>query len=92
MPGTVAFGRWWFIVALVIAVAAHAVQMAWLVAVRFDDAAITIIRPWRRRRIPWDRIAGLIYTQEPTSQPGRDSYRLRLALVSAPATGQDATH
>jgi hypothetical protein len=80
MPGTAAFGRWWFIVALVTAVAAHVVQMAWLVAVRFDDAAITIIRPWRRRRIPWDQIAGLIYTQEPTSLPGRDPYRLRLVL------------
>jgi hypothetical protein len=59
----------------------HAVQMAWLVAVRFDDGAITVIRPWRRRRVPWDQVAGLIYTREPTSQPGRDPYRLRLVLT-----------
>jgi hypothetical protein len=80
IPGAVVFGQWWFIVAIVSAVAVHAAQMVWLVAVRFDDAAITIIRPWRRRRILWDQIAGLVYTQEPTSQRGRDPYRLRLVL------------
>jgi hypothetical protein len=66
--------------------------MAWLVAVRFDDAAITIIRPWRRRRVPWDQIAGLIYTREPTSQPGRDPYRLRLVFTDAqPPAGRYLT-
>lgn len=83
IPGA-AFGQWWFFVAALIVVAAHAVQMAWLVAVRFDDTAITIVRPWRRRRIPWDRIAGLIYTAEPTSRRGRDPYRLRLVLTDPP--------
>jgi hypothetical protein len=80
IPSTAVFGQWWFIVAVLTVIAVHTVQMVWLVAVRFDDAAITIIRPWRRHRIPWDQIAGLIYTQEPTSQPGRDPYRLRLVL------------
>jgi hypothetical protein len=81
VPGAIVFGSWLFAVAFVTAVAAHAAQMAWLVAVRFDDAAITIIRPWRRRRIGWDQIAGLVYTQRFTSQPGPDPYRLRLVLA-----------
>jgi hypothetical protein len=78
--GTAVFGPWWFVVAVAVALVVHAVQMTWLVAVRFDDAAITIIRPWRRRRVPWDQVAGLIYTREPTSQ-WRDPYRLRLVLT-----------
>jgi hypothetical protein len=89
IPSTAVFGQWWFIVAVLTVVAVHAVQMAWLVAVRFDDSAITIIRPWRRHRIPWHQIAGLIYTQEPTSQRGRDPYRLRLVLKdNQPPTGR----
>jgi hypothetical protein len=81
MAGTVVFGQWWFVVAVAIVLAVHAIQMAWLVAVRFDDASITIIRPWRRRRVRWDQVAGVIYTREATSQPGRDPYRLRLVLT-----------
>ena len=66
---------------LAIIVLAHVVQMAGLVAVRFDDTAITIIRPWRRRRIEWVQISGLIYTQDASSK-GRGAYKLRLVLKS----------
>jgi hypothetical protein len=48
---------------LAIVLGFHALQMAF-VFVRFDDTAITIVRPWRgRRRIEWSEVAGLIYTQ-----------------------------
>ncbi|MCO5971260.1 hypothetical protein [Actinoallomurus soli] len=72
----------------------HAVQMAWLVAVRFDDTAVTIIRPWRRRRIPWDDIAGLIYTEHVnTGRTVLMTYRLRLVLKSsAPPEGRHLTY
>jgi len=81
VPVTVAFGLSGWVVALPAALAAHVVQMTWLVAVRFDDTAITIVRPWRRRRIPWDQVAGLIYTSGGTYHPRRDPYRLRLVLT-----------
>lgn len=57
----------------------HVAQMYW-VAVRFDDTAITIIRPWRRRRIEWNLVAGLIYSSRHT---GPTSYRLHLVLNGA---------
>jgi hypothetical protein len=50
-----------FLPAVAIAGLAHVAQMA-MVALEFDDTAITIVRPWRRRRVEWTRIAGLIYT------------------------------
>jgi hypothetical protein len=59
------------------AVLVHAVQMAWLVALRFDDTAITIVRPWRRRRIEWSRVAGLVYLADTDR-----TYRLRLVFES----------
>ncbi|MDN3352424.1 hypothetical protein [Actinomadura sp. DC4] len=80
-PLMVVFGSWWIAVTILVVLAVHVAQLAWLVAVRFDDDAITVIRPWRRRRVPWDRVAGLVYSQEPTSQQGRDPYRLRLVLT-----------
>lgn len=40
----------------------HASQMAFA-AVRFDDEAITITRPWRwPRRVPWTPVKGLAWT------------------------------
>jgi hypothetical protein len=72
----------WAVVPLLgIAVLAHVVQMAFAVAVRLDGEGITIIRPWRRRRIAWTQVSGLVYTCRPTSDPGRDPYRLRLVLA-----------
>jgi hypothetical protein len=56
----------------------HLAQMA-VAAVRFDDTAITITRPWRRRRVEWSRIAGLIYTEVGSGRAGR-AYWLRLVL------------
>jgi hypothetical protein len=61
---------------------AHAIQMALFVKVRFDDAGITIIRPWSRRRFDWARVVGLVVTWRPTaSTPGPDPYLLRLVLT-----------
>jgi hypothetical protein len=59
---------------------AHAIQMA-LVNVRFDDAGITIIRPWSRRRFDWAQVAGLVLTRRTTATPGSDPYMLRLVLT-----------
>ncbi|MFL6120657.1 hypothetical protein [Actinophytocola sp.] len=64
---------------LVFAVLVHVVQMYW-VAVRFDDTAITIIRPWRRRRIEWSRVAGLMYSSRSASPT---TYRLHLVFRGA---------
>lgn len=69
----------------------HALQLAF-VFVRFDDTAITIVRPWRgRRRYEWSQIAGLIYTRTvDTAQ--RAPYRLRLVLKdSTPPLGRFLT-
>jgi hypothetical protein len=64
-----------------VAVIAHVVQMAFLVAVRFDGYGITIIRPWRCRRVGWEQVSGLVHTRRLTSGPGPDPYRLRLVLA-----------
>ena len=56
----------------------HFVQMRLLVTLRFDDQAITITRPWRRRRVPWSQIAGLIYTWDAKSSQARTNYRLQI--------------
>ena len=68
---------------LVLAALVHVVQMWWLVADRFDDSGVTIIRTWRRRHVPWSQISGLVYTHQvvPTrSRRRRAPYRLRLVL------------
>ena len=69
--------------AFAVAAVVHAVQMTWLVYVQFDDTAITIVRPWRRRRVEWRHIAGLVYTElgPPGGVSGSGSYRLRLVLT-----------
>jgi hypothetical protein len=72
-------GAWSDLGILAVVVLAHVVQMTWLVAVRFDDTAITIVRPWRRRRIEWTQISGLIYTQDVSSK-SRAFHKLRLVL------------
>jgi hypothetical protein len=71
----------------------HALQMAF-VFVRFDDTAITLVRPWRgRRRIEWSQVAGLIYTHGfGTDAKARTPYRLRLVLKdNAPPLGRFLT-
>ncbi|MEV4318123.1 hypothetical protein [Actinocrispum sp. NPDC049592] len=66
----------------------HAVQM-YRVAVRFDDTAITIIRPWRRWRVEWADVAGLIYSSREV-RPA--TYRLHLVLKgSEPPYGRYLT-
>jgi hypothetical protein len=87
----VAYGFWlgaglgdsgWALVPLALAAAlAHVIQMALFMKVRFDDAGITIIRPWRRRRFGWARVAGLVITVRYTGQPGPDLVMLRLVLT-----------
>ncbi len=58
----------------------HAVQL-YRVAVRFDDTAITITRPWRRsRRVEWADVAGLIYSAREVRPT---TYRLHLVLKGA---------
>jgi hypothetical protein len=64
-----------------VAVVAHVIQMALFVKVRFDDVGITIIRPWRRRRVAWKQVTGLVYTRELSSTPGPDLHWLRLVLT-----------
>jgi hypothetical protein len=59
----------------------HLAQMYWLMAVRFDDEAITIVRLWQRRRIEWRQVSGLIYTRQPGLRPY--AYRLHLVLKGA---------
>jgi hypothetical protein len=60
---------------------AHVIQMALFVNVRFDDAGITITRPWRRRRFDWAQVAGLVVTRRNTATPGSNPYMLRLVLT-----------
>jgi hypothetical protein len=60
---------------------AHAIQLALFVKVRFDDAGITIVRPWSRRRFDWAQVAGLVVTRRHTTTPGPDPYQLRLVLA-----------
>jgi hypothetical protein len=62
-------------VILAFAALVHFVQVRRLVALRFDDTGITIIRPWRRRRVEWSRVAGLVYVSD-----SERHYRLRLVL------------
>jgi hypothetical protein len=57
--------------------AVHLAQLYWLTVVRFDDEAITIVRLWRRTRIEWSRVSGLMYSW----QPGWRPYVYRLHLV-----------
>jgi hypothetical protein len=57
----------------------HFVQVWWLVVDRFDDSGVTLIRPWRRRHVPWTRIGGLVYTQVSASQY-HQPFKLRLVL------------
>jgi hypothetical protein len=79
--GPVSFGPVFLM--LVLTVLVHLAQMRWLVADRFDDSGVTIIRTWRRRHIPWSQISGLVYTHKdapPFSRRTRTPYRLRLVL------------
>jgi hypothetical protein len=87
----VAYGFWigaglgdsgWALVPLaVVAACAHVIQMALFMKVRLDDAGVTLIRPWRRRRFDWTQIAGLVFTVRYTGQPGPDLVMLRLVLT-----------
>ncbi len=72
---------WAVLPVLGVTVLAHAIQLALFVKVRFDDAGITIIRPWRRRRFYWAQVAGLVVTRRLTTAPGPDPYMLRLVLA-----------
>lgn len=72
---------WAVIPILCIPVLGHVIQMTLLVNVRFDDAGLTIIRPWGRRRFEWEQVAGLVWTWRPTGTPGSDPYVLRLVLT-----------
>jgi hypothetical protein len=80
---------------LVLTALVHVVQMWWLVADRFDESGVTIVRTWRRRHVPWSQISGLVYTHkvEPTwTQWGKTPYRLRLVLKdNAPPVGRFLT-
>jgi hypothetical protein len=59
----------------------HWLQMRFLVKLRFDDEAVTIVRVLRRTRVRWADLAGLIYTEYGSSTPNSPtSYRLRLVL------------
>ena len=67
------------LVALVVAF--HFAQVRALVTLRFDDEGVTVVRPWRRRRVAWKDVAGLVYTTGGgTGMSGRTYYRLRVVL------------
>jgi hypothetical protein len=88
---TAAGGGVLLLVAVLVAAVFYAVEMVWLVALWFDDDAITIVRPWRRQRIAWSQVAGLIYTRV-SSGRGPRQYRLRLVLADgAPPPGVHLT-
>jgi hypothetical protein len=63
-----------------VGITAHIVQMRWLIYVRFDDTAITIVRLWRTQRVEWPYVTGLIYDQDSASGSAY-AYRLRLILA-----------
>lgn len=77
-----------------VAVVAHAIAML-LAADRFDAAGITIIRPWRRRRVAWSEIGGLVYVSRKAATGGANEggvagkpqtmYLLRLVLAAEAA-------
>jgi hypothetical protein len=68
------------LIALVVAVAAHLVQVTWLLWLGFDDTGITIVRPWRRHRVEWSDIVGLAQTVRLPSSGG-SLYVVRLVLT-----------
>ncbi|MFB6992323.1 PH domain-containing protein [Streptomyces sp. NPDC056304] len=37
-------------------------------AVRLDDAGITVVRPWSRRRVPWAEVGGIRFTPLPVEE------------------------
>lgn len=92
--GPVNFGS--VFVMLVLAVLVHLAQMRWLVADRFDDSGVTLIRTWRRRHVPWSQVSGLVYTHQvvPTwPNRTRAPYRLRLVLKdNEPPVGRYLTN
>lgn len=57
-------------IGLAVGVAAHLVQVTWLLWLGFDDTGITIVRPWRRHRVEWSDIAGLAQTYRGYSMGG----------------------
>jgi hypothetical protein len=59
--------------------------MAWLVAVRFDHEGMTIIRPWRRRRIAWTQVSGLVWDGGRPPCPGRPTPSGGAAANAAPS-------
>ncbi|MCP2340888.1 PH domain-containing protein [Actinomadura rupiterrae] len=68
------------------------VRLSPVTALRFDDDALTIVRPWRRRRIRWDDLAGLIFTRVHTRHTGPIPVQLRLVLKDgAPEPGRFLT-
>src|SRR6185437_624529 len=66
---------------LAVVILGHVVQMTLFVKVRFDDAGLTVTRPWGRRRFEWKQVSGLVWTWKPTSARGPDPYLLRLVLA-----------
>jgi len=69
----------------------HLAQVWWLVVDRFDDSGVTIVRPWRRRHVPWARIGGLVHTRG-SDAGARAPYRLRLVLAdNEPPVGRYLT-
>lgn len=65
---------------IALVVAFHFVQVRTLVTLRFDDEGVTVVRPWRRRRVAWKDVAGLVYAPGPAGGSARSPYRLRLVL------------
>ncbi|MFC4913599.1 PH domain-containing protein [Actinomadura gamaensis] len=65
------------------------IRLSPLTTLRFDDDALTIVRLWRPRRIPWDDVAGLVYTRVHTNHRGPIPFQLRLVLADgAPEPGR----
>ncbi|MFF8915313.1 hypothetical protein ACF08M_18835 [Streptomyces sp. NPDC015032] len=58
---------WFFPMCLVLPVVLH-FALRGLFAVRLDDAGITVVRPWSRRRAAWAEVGGIRFTPLPVEE------------------------
>ncbi|MFB6717970.1 MULTISPECIES: PH domain-containing protein [unclassified Streptomyces] len=59
--------RWFVPTCLLLPVVLH-YALRGRFAVRLDDAGITVVRPWSRRRVPWAEVGGIRFTPLPVEE------------------------
>ncbi|MGW1893848.1 hypothetical protein ACWCP6_26880 [Streptomyces sp. NPDC002004] len=67
---------------LVVALALH-MGLRGRFVVRFDDAGVTVVRPWRRRHVPWAHIGGMCVQRRRSAADGGDWWKFRLVVNGA---------